>query len=89
MVTRDALSYIAEVKRDRSMFMSTPKQTIDQVSSISIDQITNNDVKDEEAHQLRDEKLMQLFDKCEIKKWGLTWHIWEEGRQPESQINFS
>ena len=28
-VTRDALTYIAEIKRDRSMFMSTPNQTID------------------------------------------------------------
>ena len=44
-VTRDALTYIAEIKRDRSMFMSTPNQTLDQISSVSIDQVTEQEKK--------------------------------------------
>ena len=34
-VTRDALNYIAEVKRDRSMFR-TPSKASDQYESVSI-----------------------------------------------------
>ena len=63
-VTRDALTYIAEIKRDRSMLLPT----IDQISSISIDQVTDQEKKQEESQQLRDEKLMQLLSKCEIPK---------------------
>ena len=51
------------------MFSSTtPNQTIDMVSSISIDQVTDQEKKQEESQQLRDEKLMQLLSKCEIPK---------------------
>ena len=63
-VTRDALTYIAEIKRDRSMLMPT----IDQISSVSIDQVSDQEKKQEESQQLRDEKLMQLLSKCEIPK---------------------
>ena len=45
IVTRDALTYIAEIKRERSMFMSTPNQTLDQISSVSIDQVSDQEKK--------------------------------------------
>ena len=36
-VTRDALSYIAEIKRDRSMFLIPLNVSAEQASNISID----------------------------------------------------
>ena len=58
-VTRDALSYVAEIKRDPS---------VTQESTESIDQVTHQEKRQEETQQLRDKKLMQLLSKSEIPK---------------------
>ena len=65
-VTREALEYIAEVKRDRSIFTTTHKASgsTDQLDTVSVDNMQNELDKSEG----RDEKLMELFRKCEIPK---------------------
>ena len=44
-VTRDALTYIAEIKRGQSMSKLTPSQTLDQTSGVSVDQVTEQEKK--------------------------------------------
>ena len=71
-VTRDALNYIAEVKRDRSMFTTPNKASIsvDQLESISIDNTLTELDKSNDKSQVREDKLMDLIKKCEIPKWA-------------------
>ena len=66
-VTRDALSYIAEIKRDRSMFMTPQKTSIEQQSDMSIDAI-DQDKSETEMALLREAKLLDLLGKSEVKK---------------------
>ena len=66
-VTRDALSYVAEIKRDRSI---TPlRSAAEMTSTVSIEQASNDWSKfDVESQQVRDQKLMQILNKSEILK---------------------
>ena len=69
MVTRDALSFVAEISRTRSIFY-TPRNTqsqFDSVSQVGADDL-NTSQMEEEKTQLREERLMKLLNKSEIKK---------------------
>ena len=67
--TRDALAYVAEVKRDRSMFATPSKSSIFNYES-NLQEVDDLDASqiDEDKLQLREEKLMELLQKSEIKK---------------------
>ena len=65
--TRDALSYVAELKRERSIFHTPSKPSISLNESVS--QIDEGDLEKElEKTRLREEKLMMLLERSESKK---------------------
>ena len=65
--TRDALSYVAELKRERSIFQTPSKSSISPNESVS--QIDEGEVeKESEKTRLREEKLMMLLERSESKK---------------------
>ena len=69
--TRDALSYVAELKRELSIFHTPSKSISSQFDSVS--HVDANDLNmtqvEEEKMQGRQERLMELLQKSESKKW--------------------
>ena len=61
--TRDALSYVAELKRERSIF-HTPSKSVsmpfDSVSHVDTDQLNTTQVEEEKAQE-RKERMMELL----------------------------
>ena len=68
--TRDALSYVAEVKREGNIFDTPSKPICSQFDSISkLDSARLNTIQvEEEKMQERKERLMELLQKSETKK---------------------
>ena len=68
--TRDALSYVAELKRERSIF-HTPSKSIasqfDSVSQVDPEDLNTSNVEEEKVQE-RKAKLMELLEKSETKK---------------------
>ena len=67
--TRDALSYVAELKRERSIFHTPSKSITDQFDSISQvdpDDLNTSHIEEEKAQE-RKAKLMELLEKSETK----------------------
>ena len=63
-VTRDALSYVADIKRDRSIF--SLKRESESKSSC-----TTKDIEVDDEKQLRrEEQLKKLLSKSEIPEWS-------------------
>ena len=67
MITRDALAYVAEISRDRSLFTTPQKASISQLDNTSID-CDDESQAAEELTRLREEKLMRLLGQSVIKK---------------------
>ena len=67
--TRDALSYVAELKRERSIF-HTPSKSItshfDSISQVSAQDLDVSHIEEEKA-QDRKAKLMDILEKSESK----------------------
>ena len=67
--TRDALSYVAELKRERGIF-HTPSKSIasqfDTLSQVGTDDLNTSHVEEEKAQE-RKAKLMELLEKSETK----------------------
>ena len=67
--TRDALSYVAELKRERSIF-HTPSKSItsqfDSISQVDADDLNTSHVEEEKAQE-RKARLMELLEKSEMK----------------------
>ena len=67
--TRDALSYVAELKRERSIF-HTPSKSIasqlDSISQVDLDDLNTSQVEEEKAQE-RKAKLMELLEKSKTK----------------------
>ena len=68
--TRDALSYVAELERERSIFQ-TPSKSVsvpfDSVSHVDSDYM-NSTLVEGDKMQERKERLMDLLEKSESKK---------------------
>jgi len=69
-ITRDALSYVAELKREHSIFHTPSKSISSQFDSVS--HVDANDFNmtqvDWKMKQERNDRLMELLQKSETKK---------------------
>ena len=68
--TREALSYVAELKRERSIF-HTPSKSIafqfDSLSQVDPEDLNTSHIEEEKVQEMK-AKLMELLEKSETKK---------------------